>query len=245
MLTGATSENRAPIPIALLMRGRADTTGLELLFKDRRLEIYTAEALTPAWVALAESIAGTVIVTDNNPLDALVYAVSGGIREPIVVLFSERFDGCVDALHNAGATLCMPFPLTPIEVNWIVQGLSSRRSVAHVDETLRLLLDPVRRTARYKGLSIPLTQREFEVLYCLSSNGGKPIPAHRIIDCVWGKPFVGKRRRQILDVYVFQLRRKLARLGLRDAIGTVRGLGYVLRTSKPITAWPQSSLPTE
>ena len=48
----------------------------------------------------------------------------------------------------------------------------------------------------------------------------------RLISAAPGE--TGDRPRQILDVYVFQLRKKLERLGLRGAISTVRGFGYAL-----------------
>ena len=97
-----------------------------------------------------------------------------------------------------------------------------------MDKTLGLLLDPITQTVRYREQCVRLTQREFAVLQCLSSYDGKPVAAHKLVTYVWGDRAVADGSRNLLDVYVFQLRKKLERLGLKGAITTLRGLGYAL-----------------
>jgi DNA-binding response OmpR family regulator len=46
---------------------------------------------------------------------------------------------------------------------------------------------------------------------------------------VWGSQDATTGTREIVDVNVSQLRKRLARIGLRDAIKTYRGFGYGLR----------------
>jgi DNA-binding response OmpR family regulator len=81
---------------------------------------------------------------------------------------------------------------------------------------------------RYHDKSIHLTQREFAVLHCLSSHNGRPVCAEDLLTFVWGEANPQDRSRQILEVYIHQLRQKLERLGLKGAVSTVRGFGYVL-----------------
>ena len=73
-----------------------------------------------------------------------------------------------------------------------------------------------------------LSQREFAVLHRLSGHHGRPVSAEDLLTSVWGDAPTIERTRQILDVYIFQLRKKLERLGLSGAVSTVRGFGYAL-----------------
>jgi DNA-binding response OmpR family regulator len=108
----------------------------------------------------------------------------------------------------------------------IVRELTKRAGTSRVDRTLRLLLDPIARVARFQNKSVHLTQRQFAVLHCLTSRGGRPVAADEMMTYVWGQHASNEKSRQILDVYIFQVRNKLARIGLKGAISTIRGFGY-------------------
>jgi DNA-binding response OmpR family regulator len=66
------------------------------------------------------------------------------------------------------------------------------------------------------------------VLHTLSSHHGRPVSAEDLLTAVWGEAPSPDRTRQILDVYIFQLRRKLGQIGLKGAVSTVRAFGYAL-----------------
>jgi DNA-binding response OmpR family regulator len=76
---------------------------------------------------------------------------------------------------------------------------------------------------------VSLSQRQFALLHCLVQNGNRPVPVKEILEHVWGSQSATSGTREIVDVNVSQLRKRLARLGLRDAIKTYRGFGYGLR----------------
>ena len=73
--------------------------------------------------------------------------------------------------------------------------------------------------------SIGLTPREFEVLYALARNAGKPMPRSRLYREVWGYEMLAGDRS--VDVFVRKVRQKLARaLPDHPYIQTHYGVGY-------------------
>ena len=223
--TAADSRNVDPLPILLLRRGRVSLRLLGALKEDARLELFPVAELSADAVALAHRMAAVLVATSGEPLDALTYAVTAGISTSIVVAMTaaHRKD-CPDVLA-AGATACLGMPVKSADVDALVKELMTRAAGSRVDSTLRLLLDPIGRTARFHERSVRLSQREFALLHCLSTRRGRPVPADDLLRDVWGE---SDQTRAILDVYIFALRKKLDRLGLRGAIATVRGYGYAL-----------------
>ena len=102
-----------------------------------------------------------------------------------------------------------------------------------MDGALHLVLDPIGRVVRLHDRSVKLSQREFAVLHCLTSQSGRPVSAYDLLAYVWGERSERKKTREILDVYIHTVRRKLKVLGLTNAIQTVRGYGYTLTASPP------------
>lgn len=198
---------------------------------DSRLELFFADALTPEWVALAQKSAALVVATMEDPVAALAYVATAGIATPIVVAMAARFREDIGALRKAGAFACLTMPVREPDVEQLVKSLMKRSvwgGIARVDGTLRLLLDPIGLEARYQEQNVRLSQREFAVLHYLSSRGGRPVAADELLTYVWGPSASQEKSRQILDVYIFQVRKKLETLGLKGAIATVRGFGYAL-----------------
>ena len=89
-----------------------------------------------------------------------------------------------------------------------------------------LTVDPRTRRALVDGREVPLTAREFDVLAYLVHRAGESLSKHRILEGVWSDDFDGDPN--IVEVYVGRLRRKLASLGCRAVIVTMRGAGYRL-----------------
>ena len=212
----------------VLRRGTVAKRALAALETDARVELLRARGATPDWVALSQRVAGTIIVAERDPLAALTFGITAGLRAPIVIAMQKRYKAQARDLIAAGATLCVTLPLTPADVSKVVKLLRPTASVARIDGTLRLLLDPITRVVRYQDKPVQLSQREFTVLHCLSSRDGRPVSAEEVVRYVWGGEDHSAGSRQILDVYICHLRRKLARVGLKDAITTLRGYGYSL-----------------
>ena len=90
-----------------------------------------------------------------------------------------------------------------------------------------LIVDLLKKTAAYSGVSIPLTRREFELLAYLYTRRGFPVSREELIREVWRFNFTGDTN--VVDVYIRYLREKLdERFGVK-LILTVRGKGYMLK----------------
>ena len=217
-----------PLSVLLVRRGPVGIRFLGALQDDPRLELIVTDELTPDWVAVAQRVTAVLVASMDDPLGALLYALTAGVNAPIVVATSGQHRLECDTVVTAGAVACLVMPIVRPDVDRVVKMLMPRAATTRVDSTLRLLLDPIARTVRFHDRSIRLSQREFAVLHCLSSRSGQPVPADELLTYVWGDKAGSERSRQILDVYIFQLRKKLDRLGLKGAVATIRGFGYSL-----------------
>ena len=89
-----------------------------------------------------------------------------------------------------------------------------------------LRLDPATKRVRRGEVDIELTARELALLEFLLRRRGEVVSKREILDHVWDYDFEGDPN--IVEVYVRRLRNKLDRPFGREAIATVRGLGYRL-----------------
>jgi DNA-binding response OmpR family regulator len=105
-----------------------------------------------------------------------------------------------------------------------------------------MALDPVGLTVRWQSRTATLTPREYAVLHCLLSRAGTPVSIARLQAHAWGDELPSQSASQIVTVYIHQLRRKLASVGLGQAIATVRNFGYVF--APPAGAGAGASEPT-
>lgn len=228
--TTSVAENLRDHPLAVLLvrRGPVGIRYLGALSDDRRIELVVTDELTPDWVSVAQRLAAVIVATMDDPLGALLYTLTAGVTTPVVVATSGQHRRECETTLAAGAAACVVMPIRPPDCQALVSMLVARAAATRVDSTLRLVIDPVARTARYQDRNVQLSQREFAVLHCLSSRSGRPVAADELLMYVWGERPSPERSRQILDVYIFQLRKKLERLGLKGAIATIRGFGYML-----------------
>ena len=94
--------------------------------------------------------------------------------------------------------------------------------VLDVDLTPRVLLDIPGRRVLVDGTEQRMTYKEFELLAHLVTSAGRVVPRAELLRSVWHGDALDAGSRTI-DVHVRRLRDKL---GLHDAIITVRGAGY-------------------
>jgi len=89
-----------------------------------------------------------------------------------------------------------------------------------------LVLDPATHEVRRGQVAVELTAREFELLAHLLRHKGEVLSKADIFDSVWDA--AGEGGLNVVEVYVGYLRRKVDIPFDRHAVGTVRGVGYVL-----------------
>ncbi|BFH14470.1 response regulator transcription factor [Paenibacillus melissococcoides] len=92
-----------------------------------------------------------------------------------------------------------------------------------------LTIDVKKRRVTREGEQIDLTQREFDLLLYLTEHQGEVVSREQLLSDVWGYDFAGETN--VVDVYIRYLRNKLDRTYKPKLIHTVRGVGYVLRSS--------------
>jgi DNA-binding winged helix-turn-helix (wHTH) protein len=90
------------------------------------------------------------------------------------------------------------------------------------------VLDWSRSTVAYGDNRVMLTRMELRLLIALLEYAPGTAPRQQIIAMMWGESRWVRRHRSALPVWIFALRRRLAAIGLRSAIRTVRREGYCL-----------------
>lgn len=92
-----------------------------------------------------------------------------------------------------------------------------------------LILDLTKRVVERFGEVIQLTQKEFDLLNELIKRAEEVLTRDELLNAVWGYDYFGQTN--VVDVYIRSLRNKMDYEPTQRLIQTVRGVGYVLRTS--------------
>ena len=102
-----------------------------------------------------------------------------------------------------------------------------KSTVTKVTNVGELLIDPMKRIARYFDCCLDLTKKEFELLHMLANNSNIVLTRTQILEYVWGYDF--EVDTNVVDVFIGYIRKKMERDGRPRIIETVRGVGFVLR----------------
>ena len=178
---------------------------------------------------MSTGVCPDLILMDNKFSDMEGITLIQWFREwtdcPIIIL-SERssYLDKVEALY-AGADDYMVKPVELAELEMRVRALL-RRSNIEMERKLivgNLEMDADGMTAMINGEEIPVTTREFNILYKLLSYPKKTFTRAQLMDEFWGLDSGTSLR--AVDVYVTKLRDKFSTCDGFE-IKTVRGLGY-------------------
>ncbi len=185
-------------------------------------------------LALAADRAYDVILMDRmlpdlDGLEVLRLLRARGNDTPVLMLTAlGNLDHRVEGLDSgADDYLAKPFAFNELLAR--IRALA-RRNPERTAEPLTagdIILDPLRMRVSAGADSEELSAREFALLAYFIRHEGEIVTRQQILDAVWGaEPDVYSN---VVDLYVHYLRRKLEELGRRDALRTVRGVGYSLR----------------
>lgn len=150
---------------------------------------------------------------------------------PIIIVTSR--DSEVDELMsmNLGAD---DFITKPYNTQILLARISSilkRTYGKRVDQDIisykDLKLNLLSGTINIGENSLEITKNEIKILSFLIKNKGKIISRESLMDHLWNSDFFVDDN--TLSVNVTRLRRKLEEVGLKDAIETRRGLGYIMQ----------------
>jgi two-component system OmpR family response regulator len=158
---------------------------------------------------------------------------SAGVRTP--VLFLTALGGVGDRVKglDSGGDDYLVKPFAFAELVARVNALARRPPLSDAPTQLRvgdLEMDLLKRTVSRSGELVELQPREFQLLEYLLRNKEKVVTRTMLLEAVWDFHFDPKTN--IVETHISRLRAKLASAGTgADLVHTVRGSGYVLRTS--------------
>lgn len=163
---------------------------------------------------------------DGSGLDWCRTVRRGDHTLPILVLtarndVADRVGGL-----DAGADDYLGKPFSVDELLARLRALCRRgpRWTESVRRFGRLTIDADQRIVAVEGERLPFTTREFDVVAVVSSREGRVVPRDELLEAVWGD--CSEKAAASLDVLLVRIRRKLAERGIRDALRTVRQVGY-------------------
>lgn len=151
---------------------------------------------------------------------------------PILMLTARHDVGDRVAGLEAGADDYLVKPYAAVELIARVRALLRRSSLSGTSELLRfgdLTLDPAARSALRGTRQLTLTKTEFDLLELLVWNAGVVLSRETLYERIWGFDFETSSRS--LDVYIGYLRTKLEAAGEQRIVQTVRGVGFVARST--------------
>ena len=150
----------------------------------------------------------------------------GHISTPILMLTSrDAVDDRVKGLE-AGADDYLVKPFAFRELVARTRALT-RRKLDNRSVVLKVgdvCLDTEARTASYRDTTVDLSAKEFSILEYFLHNPGRVLTREQIEEHVWNYDFASESN--LVQVYVANIRRKLAAAGAPRTVTTVWGAGY-------------------
>ena len=153
-------------------------------------------------------------------------------RTPVLLLTARHEVGDRVAGLDAGADDYLVKPFSIDELLARVRALLRRNAPNTTSSILQLAdltLDSTRREVRRGSRIVDLTKTEFDLLQVLLEQAGIVLSREYLYEHIWGFDF--ETNSKSLDVYVGYLRRKIEQDEEAKLLHTVRGVGYVVRTS--------------
>jgi two-component system response regulator CpxR len=152
-------------------------------------------------------------------------------RVPVIMLTARTAPADQVAGLDAGADDYLPKPfgtdLLLARIRAVLRRSGRKVEEANVLEAGGFRLLPKAREALVDGSPVALTSIEYDILEYLVRDAGRIVTRGELTVALFQRrasPFD-----RVLDTHVYNLRKKLGRRG--DAIGTVRGVGYLLRVT--------------
>jgi two-component system OmpR family response regulator len=153
----------------------------------------------------------------------------------VAVLFLTARDSVEDRIAGitAGGDDYVTKPFSLEEVLARLRGMLRRAGMSQNKAYDRLAfadltMDEEAREVRRADELVDLTATEFELLRFLMRNPRRVLSKAQILDRVWNYDFGGQAH--VVELYISYLRKKVD-AGREPLIHTVRGVGYVLKTS--------------
>lgn len=168
---------------------------------------------------------------DGFELLSRIRAAKLPLRVMMLTARSEVGDRVNGLKSGADDYLTKPFAIEELLAR--VDVLGRRNGTAEVQKDCRvgdLCMDLEKRRVMRGEERIELSPREFDVLSVFMREPGRTFSRDEICERIWEREHEYDTR--TVEIFVMRLRKKLDRPGSESVIGTVRGVGYVMQTSK-------------
>ncbi len=184
------------------------------------------------WMAGAAAYDAIVLDVMLPGLDG--FAICRTLREreiwtPVLMLTARgEIEDRIEGLDTgADDYLLKPFAFDELlaRLRALVRRAPAKRPVELAAGDLRL--DPAAHRAWRGATELELSTKEFALLELFLRRAGEALSRVQLLDGAWDMSF--ESRSNVIDVYVRYLREKIDRPFGRQAIETVRGIGYRLR----------------
>lgn len=222
-------------PVAAILVVEDDEAMGALVARGLRDEGYDVTVTTNGMDALIsaantdfQAAAIDVMLPEMSGFEICRHLRARGSTLPVLLLTAR--DAVEDRVFglDSGADDYLTKPFAFAEFSARIRALV-RREAAAVKPAItvgRVRIDAAAVRATVDGRALSLSSKEFSLLRYLADHLGSPVTRVDVLSGVWGT--TRHIDPTIVDQYVRYLRRKLAQVDGRLAIGTVRGVGYVL-----------------
>ncbi|MBQ3061259.1 MAG: response regulator transcription factor [Lachnospiraceae bacterium] len=176
-----------------------------------------------------------VMLPGMSGFEICAKAREAGVKIPIIMLTAK--DDVTDKLSGfdkgADDYMTKPFAIEELLARIKVHLSRAKAGEEKKVKTLeygKLKLNITSHTAYYGDDELTLTKKEYELLEYLLKNKDTALSRDNILNVVWGYEYFGDTN--VVDVYVRYLRQKIDdKYGVK-IIGTVRGIGYIIRSEE-------------
>lgn len=144
---------------------------------------------------------------------------------PVIMLtamnvFSHKKEGFASGIDDY-----MKKPINYEELTWRIEAILRRARIANEKKIQigRFSMEQNTYLAQYDGQNVPLTNKEFSLLYKLLSYPGEVFTKQQLMDDIWG--YDSETEYDTIKTYISRLRNKFSSCGEFELIA-IRGLGY-------------------
>ncbi len=174
-----------------------------------------------------------LIIVDSNRMsleEVSMFSRIRSVHRGLLSVFTSEMDEMFQVmLYEQGVDALMIKPMKPLLLVAKVRALLRRTCRAnHFDRVTLgdLQINGSARKASFAGEEIPLSSREFDLLWYLAKNASVTLDRDRLYRNVFGVEYNGYDRS--VDMYISRIRQKLSETTCFPApIKTVRGKGYL------------------
>lgn len=155
------------------------------------------------------------------------------VKTPVLILSAKgAVDDRIKGL-SLGADDYMTKPFHIEELILRVKAILRRYGLINEENTISFKeLNLISKTKQVfiKDKELKLQVKQFNLLEYLIANEGTILLKEQIYDRVWG--FESDTTLEIVEVYIHNIRKKLAKYGYDKYIKTIRGVGYLLQDTE-------------